>query len=441
MKRRDFDFASDYDVALWQGAPLAAVLTLLVCSGLVLAAILWAHWARIDEVTRGEGKVIPSSKTQLVQSLEGGIVKDILVRDGDHVKKGEVLVRIDDTGFASNLGEMRAKQLALTIQIARLEHEASGDIASLPVIPEALMTEAPVVASTEIELFRARKAGLDSQTKVLNERVEQRQRELSELAASLNRLATDLDLARDELNIKRPLAERAIVARTDLIRLQRDVANLEGQIGIQQATRGKLEAGIREAEAQVAELLQKFRQDARLELSQKQAELSVITQSMRAATDRVVRADIRSPVDGIINKVNTNTIGGVVQAGQILMEIVPIEDSLFVEAKIRPSDIAFVHPGQHAVVKITAYDFSVYGGLEGRVERISADSVYDEITRENHYLVTVKTLGNQLKGQQESLPIIPGMVASVDILTGEKSVLQYLLKPINKARYEALTER
>jgi adhesin transport system membrane fusion protein len=275
----------------------------------------------------------------------------------------------------------------------------------------------------------------------LNERVEQRQRELSELAASLNRLATDLDLARDELNIKRPLAERAIVARTDLIRLQRDVANLEGQIGIQQATRGKLEAGIREAEAQVAELLQKFRQDARLELSQKQAELSVITQSMRAATDRVVRADIRSPVDGIINKVNTNTIGGVVQAGQILMEIVPIEDSLFVEAKIRPSDIAFVHPGQHAVVKITAYDFSVYGGLEGRVERISADSVYDEITRENHYLVTVKTLGNQLKGQQESLPIIPGMVASVDILTGEKSVLQYLLKPINKARYEALTER
>jgi adhesin transport system membrane fusion protein len=300
---------------------------------------------------------------------------------------------------------------------------------------------APVVAAGELALYESHKVSLAAQVDVLERRVEQRQRELSELAASLNRLTTDLKLANQELDIKKPLAERGLVAKTDLIRLQRDVAGLEGQISIQVESRSKMEAAIREAEATVAEQRQKYRQDARIELSQKEAELSVIEESLKGAKDRVVRADIKSPVDGIINKVNSNTVGGVVQAGQVLMEIVPIEESLFVEAKIRPSDIAFVHPSQPAVVKITAYDFSVYGGLEGEVERISADSVYDEVARESYYLVTVKTLGNQLKGKQESLPIIPGMVASVDILTGEKSVLQYLLKPINKARYEALTER
>ncbi len=441
MKRQDLEFASDYDAALSHGAPRAAIVSILLCTSLVVAAIIWASWAHIDEVTRGEGKVIPSSKTQLLQSLEGGIVKEILVRDGDHVKKGEILVRIDDTGFAANFGEMRAKQLAYQVQVARLRHEASGDIETPLVIPDELVKAAPVVAAGELALYESHKVSLAAQIDILDERVEQRQRELSEMAASVNRLAADLELANDELDIKKPLAESGIVAKTDLIRLQRDVTGLEGQMSIQEESRSKLQAAIREAEATVAEQRQKFRQEARIELSQKEAELSVIEESLKGAKDRVVRADIKSPVDGIINKVNANTVGGVVQAGQVLMEIVPIEASLFVEAKIRPSDIAFVHPSQPAVVKITAYDFSVYGGLEGEVERISADSVYDENARESYYLVTVKTLGNQLKGKQESLPIIPGMVASVDILTGEKSVLQYLLKPINKARYEALTER
>lgn len=441
MKRQDLDFASDYDAALRRGAPWAAVVSVIACTALLVAAILWANWARIEEVTRGEGKVIPSSKTQLVQSLEGGIVKDIMVRDGDHVKKGEVLVRIDDTGFASNFGELRAKQVAFQIQLERLKYESSDNLEAGFLVPDDLIKAAPAVAASELDLHKARQANLESQLGILTERVEQRQRELSELSATLNKLTTDLGLANDELDIKKPLAERGIVAKTDLIRLQREVASLEGQIRIAQESKPKLEAAIREAVGAVEQQRKKFREDARLELSQKEAELSVIEETIKAARDRVVRADIKSPVDGIINKVNTNTIGGVVQAGQTLMEIVPIEDSLFVEAKIRPSDIAFVHPRQPAVVKITAYDFSIYGGLEGEVERISADSVYDDVTRESYYLVTVKTLGNQLKGKQESLPIIPGMVASVDILTGEKSVLQYLLKPINKARYEALTER
>jgi adhesin transport system membrane fusion protein len=257
----------------------------------------------------------------------------------------------------------------------------------------------------------------------------------------LTRFETNLRLANEEMKLKKPLAERGIVPKTDIIRLKRDIADTEGQIATQKETAPKLEAAIREAQGQVKEQEEKFRQEARTELSELEAELAITQETLRGAKDRVTRADIRSPVDGIVNKINSNTVGGVVQAGQTLMEIVPLEDSLFVEVKIRPSDIAFVRPDQPAVVKITAYDFSVYGGLEGEVELISADSVYDEEARENFYLVTVKTLQNQLKSEKEELPIIPGMVASVDILTGKKSVLDYLLKPINKARAEALRER
>ena len=243
------------------------------------------------------------------------------------------------------------------------------------------------------------------------------------------------------LKLKKPLAAQGIVPRTDVIKLERDIAETTGQIATQNETRPKLEAAVREAQAELKQPEEKFRQDARTDLSEADAQLSVTQETLRAAKDRVFRADIKSPVDGIINKINSNTVGGVVQAGQTLMEIVPLEDALFIEAKIRPADIAFVRPQQPVVVKITAYDFSIYGGLEGEVEQISADSVYDEQTHENFYLVTVKTLTTQLKREKENLPIIPGMVASVDILTGKKSVLDYLLKPINKARAEALRER
>ncbi|WP_119271783.1 HlyD family type I secretion periplasmic adaptor subunit [Taklimakanibacter deserti] len=441
LRRGDLDFLSEYDAAARRGAPRGTVVSLLVFAGMFLVALVWASWAKLDEVTRGLGQVIPSSKTQLIQSLEGGIVKEILVRAGDRVAKGAVLVRIDDTGFSSNLGESRAKQLALQSQVARLRHEAEGALDVEPPFTDELHKAAPDIIANELELFRARRLSLDTQLRVLQERIEQRTLELSEVNASLKRFNDNLKLAEEDMKIKKPLADRGIVAKTDVLKIRRDIADTSGQIATAQETKSRTEAAIREAKAMFDEQEQKFRQDARAELSQGMAELTVIEETLRAAKDRVVRADIRSPVEGIVNKLNTNTVGGVVQAGQTLMEIVPLEDSLFVEAKIRPSDIAFVHPRQPAVVKITAYDFSVYGGLEGEVELISPDSIYDEQARESYYIVTVKTLQSQLKGKEGDLPIIPGMVASVDILTGKKSVLDYLLKPINKARSEALTER
>ena len=229
--------------------------------------------------------------------------------------------------------------------------------------------------------------------------------------------------------------------KTDFIRLKREIADLDGQITSASESVPRLEAAIREAEALAKEQTLKFRQDAQIELSARTGELAVVFESIRAARDRVVRADVRSPVDGIVNSLSVNTVGGVVRAGATLVEIVPVEENLLIEAKVRPSDIAFVRPDQAALVKITAYDFSIYGGIDGVVEKISADSSMDEVSREVFYLVTVKTLSNQLGDQRNKQSIIPGMVASVDILTGKKSVLDYLLKPLNKARYEALRER
>jgi adhesin transport system membrane fusion protein len=363
------------------------------------------------------------------------------VRTGDKVAKGDVLARIDDTGFSSNLGEVTAKMLTLEARTTRLRHEATGELSNSPEFSSTLKQASLALVENETNLFQARRNSLKTQLGILGERVEQRTRELGEVKTALTRFETNLRLANEEMKLKKPLAERGIVPKTDIIRLKRDIADTEGQIATQKETAPKLEAAIREAQGQVKEQEEKFRQEARTELSELEAELAITQETLRGAKDRVTRADIRSPVDGIVNKINSNTVGGVVQAGQTLMEIVPLEDSLFVEVKIRPSDIAFVRPDQPAVVKITAYDFSVYGGLEGEVELISADSVYDEEARENFYLVTVKTLQNQLKSEKEELPIIPGMVASVDILTGKKSVLDYLLKPINKARAEALRER
>ena len=237
------------------------------------------------------------------------------------------------------------------------------------------------------------------------------------------------------------MAKAGIVPKTDFIRLQRDIADLSGQLAVATELLPRLEAAVREAKSMMDEQELKFREDARSQLAQKIGDLSVIGETMLGAKDRVARTDIRSPVDGIVNTLNINTIGGVVKPGEPLVEIVPQQESLLIEAKVRPNDIAFIHPGQKASVKITAYDFSIFGGLDGEVVRISADSSYDSQTRQVYYLVTVKTLTNHLGKPEQNLVIIPGMVARVDIVTGKRTILEYLIKPINKAKFDALRER
>lgn len=440
-KTDDLDYATEYVSALHSQVPRTLRVFVTAALIAIVAFVAWAGWAKLDEVARGEGRVVTSGKNQLLQSLEGGIVKEIFVKTGDRVKRGDVLIRIDDTGFSSNLGEIESKQLNLFSQIARLEHETNPDMTGEPVFPEEVRQRAPALVESELRLFRARRQSLKVQLQILAERVEQKSRELQETRTNLVRLQTTLKLALEEEALKKPLALSGVVPKTDVIRLQREIADLRGQIGVSENSVPRIEAGIREAQAQVSEQKLRYLQEAEVELGQRSAEQAILEETIRSARDKVNRTDVKAPVDGIVNALNVNTVGGVVRAGEILAEIVPLEEALRVEVRVRPSDIAFVHPDQTALVKITAYDFSIFGGLEGRVEKISPDSAVDESTREVYYTVTVKTLSNQLAGRNQNLSIFPGMVASVDILTGKKSVLDYLLKPINKAKSEALRER
>jgi len=440
-KTDDLDYATEYVSALHSRVPRTLRVFVTAALMAVVAFVAWAGWAKLDEVARGEGRVVTSGKNQLLQSLEGGIVKEIFVKTGDRVKRGDVLIRIDDTGFSSHLGEIESKQLNLFSQIARLEHETNPDMTGEPEFPEEVRQRAPALVESELRLFRARRQSLEVQLQILAERVEQKSRELQETSTNLVRLQTNLKLALEEEALKKPLALSGVVPKTDVIRLQREIADLRGQIGVSENSVPRIEAGIREAQAQVSEQKLRYLQEAEAELGQRSAEQAILEETIRSVRDKVNRTDVKAPVDGVVNALNVNTVGGVVRAGEVLAEIVPLEESLRVEVRVRPSDIAFVHPDQTALVKITAYDFSIFGGLEGRVEKISPDSAVDESTREVYYTVTVKTLSNQLAGRNQNLSIFPGMVASVDILTGKKSVLDYLLKPINKAKSEALRER
>ncbi|MCH8238890.1 MAG: HlyD family type I secretion periplasmic adaptor subunit [Proteobacteria bacterium] len=440
-EREDLNFIRDAEAAIDDAPSLNSAIFLVTCVALFISFIGWAYFAEIDEVTRGEGQVIPSTGKQVIQSLEGGIVKQIMTREGDSVRKGQILLRIDDTRFSSDLGELQAKHRTLTVQIQRLRTEADNPDATKIDFSKELREQAPQTVANEVTLYNIRKASLKNQISVLKERLLQRRQELAEFQENKKRYQNGLEIAGREFAMKEPLAKRGIVSKTDVLRLEREMSDLRGQLASTGQAIPRVEASIREAERLVDEQKLSFRQNAQTELNAKMSEISIVDQSLMAARDRVLRTDLRSPVDGIVNKLHINTIGGVIRAGAPLVEITPVEDSLRVEAKISPKDIAFISPNQKALVKITAYDFTIYGGLDGIVEIISSDSIMDEISKESFYLVIIKTNENILRKGKVSLPIIPGMVAQVDIITGKKSVLDYLLKPIVKARQEALRER
>jgi membrane fusion protein, adhesin transport system len=417
--------------------------TVIVVSIALLFAFLiaWASLAEVDEVTRGEGKVIPSKKTQTIQSAEPGVVQEILVRLGQQVHQGDILVRLDSTLNTSNLGEVEAKSRTLQAQIARLTIESEGRAGAGFVCPDTLQSVAPEVCLNEANLLASRYDSLRKKLSSMAERIEQRQRELNEANQNAARIAEGLELAEKELDLITPLANRNIAPKTELLRAQRAAVELRGQQATNKETIARVEAALREARNGAQEVDLQFRQDALAELTKASSEYSVIRQTAKGAQERLRRTDIRSPVDGIVNTLTVNTVGGFVNAGGHVMDIVPLEDALIVETKVKPADIAFLRAGQPALVKITAYDFSIYGGLDGVVEHVSADSVYDEQARETFYIVQVKTDRSSLHYRGKDHPIMPGMVAQVDILTGKKTVLDYLLKPILKARQESLRER
>lgn len=421
--------------------PLIARAVLAIVSLLVASFLAWAAIAKVDEIARGEGKVIPVSKTQVIQSSEPGVIQDIAVTLGQVVRKGQLLVQLNNTTTESTLGESVAKARALGAKVARLQLEEAGRYDEAFACPPEIIAVAANVCANEEMLLSANRATYHNKLGVLQERVKQRQNELSEALANMERLKQNISGSRRQLDLMTPLAKKKLVAEMDVIKVENELNDQSGQLKVYEESLDRLQAAVDEASFQLEDLALELRQQALSEKALALAELSVVDETIRGASDRVKRTDIRSPVDGIVNTLDVNTIGAYVEPGRVIAGIVPTADTLLVEAKISPRDVAFVRKGQKAMVKITAYDFSVFGGLEGEVENISADSLVEKEKGETFYLVQVKTNQSELMRDGKPYPIIPGMVAQVEIMTGSKTVLSYLMKPINKARSEALTER
>lgn len=423
--------------AILEDSPWISRLTVWLVALLIAAALTWAHFAVLDEVTTGEGKAIPSSKVQTIQNLEGGIVAEIFVREGQVVNKGDMLLRLDDTRFLSNQEESEVERLALQAHVERLTAEAEG---TPLVLSEAITRAQPQLAEDQMALYQSRQQRLQSEQSILREQLAQKQQEVAEFRSKQQQYRASLGLIQQELNMSSPLVSAGAVSEVEILRLRRSMVDVRGALDATTLALPRAEAAAKEIQSRIEQSELAFRADAFKELNETRTHLQKITATSVAIQDRVSRTSVVSPVHGVIKQLNVNTIGGVVQPGSNLLEIVPLEDNLLIEARVRPQDIAFLHPGQRAMVKFSAYDYTIYGGLKANLELISADTITDREGR-SFYLIQVRTEKNFLGSPERPLVIIPGMVATVDIITGQKSVLDYMLKPVLKARYEALRER
>lgn len=400
----------------------------------VLLLLVWAALAQVDEVTRGEGKVIPSKQLQVVQSLDGGVVAQILVKEGQVVEQNQLLLRIDETRATSGVRESAATGFALQARLARLRALAEGSTFAPPVAKDA---EQQHTVDEERRLYESKQSELGTLVSIARQQLAQRQQEHSEMRARKSTAERSLDLSQQELNKTRPLLATGAVSEVDILRLERDVSRFRGEAQQAEAQIARVQAAIGESQRKIEEAEITFRNEARRDLAEATGKLNALNEGAVALADKVDKAQVRSPVRGRVQRLLANTVGGVVQPGKDIVEIVPLDDALVLEARVLPKDIAFIRPGQTAQVKFTAYDFSIYGGLEATVENISPDTVVDE--RGNaFYLVRVRT---HRANFGDKMPVIPGMTAEVDILTGQKTVLSYLLKPVLKAKAYALRER
>ncbi|MBI6565278.1 HlyD family type I secretion periplasmic adaptor subunit [Pseudomonas synxantha] len=424
--------------ALIEDAPRVIRLTIWAIIGFFVFLVVWAGFSQIDEVTRGDGKAIPSSKLQKIQNLEGGIVAELYVKEGQIVEAGAPLIRLDDTRFVSNAGETEALRLAMQLRVERL----SAQVDDRPLtIPDDVLKAAPSQAANERSLYESRRQQLKDEVGGLQEQLVQRQQELREFTSKQGQYRSQLSLQRQEINMSEPLVAQGAVSPVEVLRLKRAEMETRGQLDATTLAIPRAESAIKEVQRKIDETRGKFRSEALTQLNEARTELNKAESTGRALEDRVSRTLVTSPVRGIVKQLLVNTVGGVIQPGSDMVEIVPLNDTLLVEAKIRPQDIAFLHPGQEAVVKFTAYDYTIYGGLKAKLERIGADTITDEDKKTTYYMITLRTDRSHLGTDEKPLLIIPGMVASVDIITGKKSILSYLLKPIIKARAEALHER
>lgn len=443
MQQSDFSFSNDIRSAVEMRTPRTARMLLFASLAMIATFLVWAHFAVLDEVKRGSGKVVPARQIQVVQSLEGGIISELLVSEGTIVEQGQPLARIEDTSFASQFGEVRERQAAMAARVLRLEAETQGTPLKFPA---TLEQSNPRAVAAEKNVYDARARKLAQDIDVIQQQEAQKRREVDELRASEARFSDTLKLLSREVELTRNLFNQRVVPEIEMLRVDRQATDMRGQLSVVQATIVKTETAIQETQSRIAGTRASFVAQAEEDLAKSRGDLAVLDENIKYAQDKVRRTELKAPVRGIVNKLNVTTIGAVVQPAANLIEIVPIDDTLLVEGRIRPQDIAFIRANHPAVVKLSAYDSSVYGSLHGKVERISADTIIDEKGDKNErgetfYRVMVRTEKNHLGTTEHPLPVLPGMVATVEILTGAKSVLDYLVKPARMLRDEALRER
>ncbi len=433
----DLEYMSEVDAALHRrGHPFAYVLSLATFAFFIVF-VIWASFATLDEVTRGNGQVVSSQRLQEIQNLEGGILSEMLVAENQVVERDQVLARLSNEQARSTVRDNLNKQAEAEAAILRLEAERDGRAL---VFPKAMEQEYLQVVTDQLALYNARKTQFEGELRALQAQLDQKNNEVQEAQARRGQLEENLRLVMEQRNIARPLMLKGTFSRVDYLKLEQQVATLQGDVaGVAQSI-ARARSGVQELQERLTQRKSEMSSHIQEEINKRRLELNSIRETLAFGGDRVERTDVRAPMRGTIKRIMLNTPGGVVKPGETIIELVPLDDTLLIEARIKPTDIAFLHPNQKAMVKISAYDFSIYGGLEGNVEQISADTIEDK-KGETYYLVKLRTRKNAITYKGENLPIIPGMTASVDILTGKKTVLDYLLKPILKAKQNALRER
>jgi len=437
LSKRDYEFMHSLSAAVLEAAPTRLRFVLYFWVAAIVLFLVWANFAYIDEIARGDGEVIPSGENQMIQNLEGGIVEEILVQEGEEVEKGQVLIKIDNQKSISSYSSNEIKADALEAQILRLKAEASGKDF---VVPKKEKERLAQFIENEKSLYSSNKQQLNSKLNALREKLTQKKQELAEAYSQRDHLKSSYSMISKEVRMTKPMVAKGVRSRIDFLKLQREANDIASQYDAAKKSIPRLKSAIKEVQSNIKETKLNFQNEAKMKMNDAIAELKGLRVTSTALEDQVTRTIVKSPMKGIVQKLYVHTVGGVIKPGEDIMEIVPSDETLLVQVRIKPKDIAFIYYGQRAIVKFTAYDFSIYGGLDGKVVLISPDSIKDD-EGNVFYEVRIKTDKNYIGRNGKKLKIIPGMTVSADIITGQKTVLDYILKPILKTKQYTFTER
>jgi len=437
FNQEDYEFMESLSGAILEKHPKKLHFILKFWALTLFIFIIWAGLSQVDEVARGVGDVIPSNENQIVQNLEGGIVESIEVQEGTHVKKGTVLLKINNEKSFSTFESNEVKAMSLEAKILRLTAEAQGEIFDASQHDNKAMI--PYIQN-EQSLYQTNLKQLHSDLEILNEQLLQKRNDLEDAKSKKIYLSKSLAMVRKEINMTEPMVERGVASQVDLLRLQKEENQSMDELKSAEFAIIRYESEIKEILHKIDSAKFSFQSKAKEKLTETLLEYKRTVSNSKALQDQVTRTVVKAPRDGIIQKLFVNTIGGVVKPGDNLVEIVPSNEKLLVNAKISPADIAFIYPSQKAIVKFSAYDFSIFGGMEAKVVSISPDTIKDK-DEKTYYIVRIETQNDTLKHSNKTMKIIPGMTAQVDILTGKKSILSYILKPILKTKQYAFGDR